>query len=380
MSDVSGTCTVGFPGRARLPGAEGAHYTPWESGPLAPGSKSNWPGITDMVNSPWLDRYARSTAGAGRCGDRHYAPCIPTGSSGAGNCISSKYWSDDLWLKYKGAISLMRKKEPRVRHLLKRLVVAFSGFQRGLDAYAYDASFCGPVIVDPAFRHNVVIAYQEMNRKYPDSRWIWKSRQFEIKCAKQVCLSGRYYLKAAPSACYREAILAAPSICVGTSGRGRIDQRFVPLQAAIKVVGDRLVPTSWMRNLIDCLVPASKKYKFRPKLKFPDTPEFGEYIKCLQRRERGGAALCKVKYDAAVEAKKKLAVVGPKLMAVEKLVFQQAKLLQEREEEAAVLFEAETALEQAAAEQAAKKRKALIFTGVVVAAFGAFVVTRKLAK
>jgi hypothetical protein len=176
-------------------------------------------------------------------------------------CLSPSKWNDALYQQQKNWFSLYRKKESRVRHLLWRLSQPLDDFPTGLHAYAYDAAFCHPVFVDARFVNAVKNAFHVMESKFPDSRFFLQKGDFHLTCKDSECNHGGWHdeLKV-PLGCMKQTVLDAPSYCEMVSsaagaGHGDLNERLIPIAVALRVSGDKLGPSLWLKRLLDCLTP-----------------------------------------------------------------------------------------------------------------------------
>lgn len=226
--------------------------TPWgtlyqPSDPLL--SASPW------GKDPWIDRDVSWNCGVG-------SPCQGK------NCLKSKYWNDALYLQRKGAQTMYYVKEQRVRRLLSWLANPYYGFPSGLQAFAYDASFCGSVQVRWHIINAVRQALNVLNQRYPKSRWKKVRNQVIVECGNCTGSYSRYrdtttrFAKEISGKCLGATVMASPGYCQkhrGWDGKGTVSEilwkRYIPVGAAIVVKDGQLIPTPWLASLLTCLVP-----------------------------------------------------------------------------------------------------------------------------
>lgn len=219
-------------------GRGGAGVTPW--GMRGPNS---WKDPTDY---PDHDLYPTAQCGQAVC---------DSSSDPAFECTPVAYWSDAEIARIKGPAALQKLKEERVRALLNYLAQPQSGFATGLDATAYDASFCGPVGVPERLRKAVQGAAFAFSALLPASRWESIANYAQAECNTCVKVTNGWRPRFAQPTC-AEVIAAAPSYCRGdpfTKARALVDARFIPIFEAVTAFGV-LEPTPWFRSLLDCLV------------------------------------------------------------------------------------------------------------------------------
>jgi hypothetical protein len=238
----SGSCTVGQQPQPQV--------TPW-------GQRQPGPWWDAQGRPQWDTVHFRDHAIMQKCGQDAFCDSNR-------NCLSPRYWSDPAYRQLKGELSFYRVQEKRVRHLLARLVHPMYGFGSGLEAFAYDASFCRPVTVAPRLLAGVRRALALLDQQYPDDRWRKQKGALKLKCPEQDCTYSRYVdSRNVPRTC-AAPILAAKSHCdgaLGMTGSGvsvleaQLWHRYIPIFEAVMVQGNQLVPTPWMRSLLDCLAP-----------------------------------------------------------------------------------------------------------------------------
>lgn len=183
--------------------------------------------------------------------------------------VKSRWWTDALHLKHKGAESLLYYQERRTRRLLKYLAKPVGGFATGIEASAYDASFCSPARPVYGFDNAAKKAYAVFSQIFPPSRWTYLNHQLKYECDENYKWTGRWAQSAKPT--YSPQTGCAISLMKDV-GRvisylegwpTTVDQAFIPLREVLHVVmvGETrfLAPLPWLENLYNCLVPGWNK-------------------------------------------------------------------------------------------------------------------------
>jgi hypothetical protein len=170
-----------------------------------------------------------------------------------------------LYGQVKGSGAIYRKKEDRVRRLLRWLSLPARGFSSGLEAVEYDLGFCYPVKAGLLLHRAVLAAYDTFVQQCPPGRWVLLPKAFSVSCGETTNYSaceghvdgwyesGPIHNVAGNPSCVFNVVMAAPTGC--RDAQGVIGDRFVPMDQVFEDQEGHLVPTEWMLRLLDCLDP-----------------------------------------------------------------------------------------------------------------------------